>query len=201
MIKINLVAEVAAPAAARRARREVSLGVKQGDLILLVMLALSFVVVGGNWYLLSSKRTNLQNQQQELQAERDKLQVYIDKVKELEVKRDALKHKIEIIDKLKENQHGPVRIMDEVSRALPDLVWLTTMTVANNVVTLEGKAMDENAVANYIANLDASPFFQEPTLLDLSRAGKDVFNFRLTCVFTYKPPQIKSSTDAGGGGQ
>jgi type IV pilus assembly protein PilN len=201
MIKINLVAEAAAPAAARRARREISLGVKQGDLILLIVLVLAFVVVGGNWYFLSSKRTTLQNQQRELQAERDKLQVYIDKVKELEVKRDALKHKIEIIDQLKENQHGPVRIMDEVSRALPDLVWLTNMTVANNVVTLNGQAMDENAVANYIANLDASPFFQEPTLVDLSRASRDIFNFRLTCVFTYKPPEIKSSTDTGGAGQ
>jgi len=201
MIRINLVTEAAAPAAIRRARREVSLGARQGDIVLLVVLLVAFVVVGGNWYMLSSKRTTLQKQERELKVERDKLQVYIDKVQELEKKRDTLKHKIEIIDQLKQNQHGPVRILDEVSRSLPDLVWLDQMTVANKLVTLQGRAMDENAVANYISNLDASPFFQETTLVDLARVSREIFKFKLTCVFTYSPPKLKGSqpaTEAGG---
>lgn len=201
MIRINLVTEATAPAVTRRARREVSLGVRQGDIILLAMLVVAFVVVGGNWYLLSNERANLQEHERELKVEREKLQVYIDKVKQLEKKRDLLKHKIEIIDQLKRNQHGPVRIMDEVSRALPDLVWLDNMSVAAKVVTLQGRAMDENAVANYISNLDASPFFQEPTLVDLARVGREIFRFKLTCVFTYAPPKLKGSQQATEAGE
>ncbi|NOZ94476.1 MAG: PilN domain-containing protein [Acidobacteria bacterium] len=194
MIKINLVAEITPQAAARRAKkREISLGAKQGDILLLSVLLLSFLVTGGMWYHLSSKRAHLEKKQAELRVERDKLKVFIDKVAELETKREALQHKINIIDELKRNQHGPVRIMDEVSRALPDLLWLDKMTVKGNVVSLAGRAMDENAVANYISNLDASPFFQEPTLGDLARSGKGVYTFRLTCVFTLKPPEIKGA--------
>lgn len=194
MIKINLVAEITPQAAARRAKkREISLGAKQGDILLLTVLLLSFLVTGGMWYHLSSKRTHLEKKQAELRVERDKLKVYIDKVAELEAKKEALQHKINIIDELKRNQHGPVRIMDEVSRALPELLWLNTMTVKGNVVSLKGKAMDENAVANYISNLDASPFFQEPTLVDLARGNQGVYSFSLTCVFTLKPPEIKGA--------
>jgi len=194
MIKINLVAEITPQAAARRAKkREISLGAKQGDILLLSVLLLSFLVTGGMWYHLSSKRAHLEKKQAELTVERDKLKVFIDKVAELETKREALQHKINIIDDLKRNQHGPVRIMDEVSRALPDLLWLDKMTVKGNVVSLAGGAMDENAVANYISNLDASPFFQEPTLGDLVRRKKGVYTFRLTCIFTLKPPEIKGA--------
>ncbi len=197
MIKINLVAEITPQAAARRAKkREISLGAKQGDVLLLSVLLLSFVVVGGMWYHLSSKRARLEKKQAELRVERDKLKVFIDKVAELEQKRETLQHKINIIDDLKRNQHGPVRIMDEVSRALPDLLWLDQMAVKGNVVTLRGRAMDENAVANYISNLDASPFFQEPSLADLARSSRGgIYTFRLTCVFTLKPPEIKGTEE------
>ena len=196
MIKINLVAEISPQAAARRTKkREVSLGAKQGDILLLSVLLIAFLITGGMWYHLSSTRSRLQKQQAELRVERDRLKVFIDKVDELEKKREMLQHRINIIDELKQNQHGPVRIMDEVSRALPDLVWLNTMEVKGNIVTLQGQAMDENAVANYISNLDASPFFQEPTLVDLARKGKGVFSFRLNCVFTLKPPEIKGSKE------
>jgi len=192
MIKINLLAEATAPAASRRKKREFTLGAKQGDLILLIVLAISFLVIGGRWYLLSAKRSGLQEKQRQLQVERDQLQVYIDKATELEAKRDALKHKIDIIDQLKKRQHGPVRIMDEISRALPDLLWLDSMTVKGKVVTVKGQAMDENAVANYISNLDSSPFFQEPSLVDLKLGNRGLYSYTLTCVFTYNPPKIKS---------
>ncbi len=198
MIKINLLAE-ATPQATKRRRPAISLGAKQGDIILLVMLGIAVVGVGANWYLLSTARSERQAHEGELRRERDRLQVFIDKVKELETKRDTLKHRISIIEELKKNQHGPVRIMDEVSRALPDLIWLNRMSVSGNVVTLNGTAMDENAVANYISNLDASPFFQEPALVSLTRGGQDTYTFQLTCVFTYSPPDIEATQGSGPG--
>jgi type IV pilus assembly protein PilN len=80
--------------------------------------------------------------------------------------------------------------MDEVSKALPELVWLTNLTLAGDALTLSGMAMDENAVANYISNLDASPYFQEPVLIDMSRVREETFQFRLNCVFVHTPPAI-----------
>ena len=195
MIKINLIAETPSAAPTRR-KREFSLGAKQGDLILLVVLAIAFLIVGTNWMLLRDKRGDLKKEQAELTVIRNELQPFIDKVEELEAKRAALKHKIDVINNLKQNQQGPVRIMDEVSRALPELVWLTDMKVKGNLLTITGMAMDENAVANYIANLKASPFFQEPKLKDLSRAQADTFRFSLECIFTHSPPEITDERSA-----
>jgi type IV pilus assembly protein PilN len=193
MIKINLVAEAPVAAAKKPKKAEVSLGSRQGEVILLVTLMLFLAVTAGLWYKLESERKRLAQEQQEKKRERDSLQQYIDRAEELEKQREKLRRKIDVINQLKQNQRGPVRIMDEISRALPDLVWLTKLNLKGTSVRIEGMAMDENAVANYISNLDASPFFQEPSLGGISASQNETFSFSLDCVFTYAPVEIESA--------
>jgi type IV pilus assembly protein PilN len=197
MIKINLVAETPAAAATKKRRRpEFSLGAKQGDVILLITIAVAAAVVGTRWFILDTTRDNLKAEEAQKRRERDELKPFIDKVEELERKRETLKHKIEVINDLKNNQQGPVRIMDEVSRALPELVWLTGMDLQGTVLVINGMAMDENAIANYIANLNASPFVtEEVALKNIRRAAGDVFQFALTAVFTYSPAEIAANVE------
>ena len=196
MIKINLVAETPAASSIQAERPQFSLGAKQGDIVLLIVLALGLIVVGTQWFLLTNKRSDLQEIENQRRLERDELLVYIKKVEELEARREALRHKINVINELKRNQQGPVRILDEVSRALPELVWLGNLKLVGNNVEISGSAMDENAVANYISNLDASPFFDEPVLRNLSRARGDTFSFSLGFAFNNAPPEIEAVEDS-----
>jgi type IV pilus assembly protein PilN len=197
MIKINLVAETPTAAAKKPKKTEVSLGARQGDTILVITLVVFGAITGGIWYKMNAEKKRLTAEKNEKKRERDSLQQYIDRAEELELQRERLRRKIEVINDLKQSQRGPVRIMDEISRALPDLVWLDNLTLQGTSVKLTGKAMDENAVANYISNLDASPFFQEPSLRNLQADGEETFSFILDCVFTYAPAEIQS----GGGGE
>jgi type IV pilus assembly protein PilN len=192
MIKINLVSEAPSAAVTKRKRPEFSLGAKQGDIILATILAIAVAVSGTWWFLLKSKVSNLKDVERQKTVERDELKPFIEKVDELEAKRALLKRKVDVINDLKQQQHGPVRIMDEVSRALPDLLWLTELKLTENRLSLNGAAMDENAVANFYSNLDSSPFFEEPEVKNLARRGEE-FVFSLTCVFTYEPPEIQKA--------
>jgi type IV pilus assembly protein PilN len=198
MIKINLVAEVPAAAAKKRKRPEFSLGTRQGDILLVIVLGISLVVIGTWWLVLKNDRDNLREERREKQVERDELLPYIEKVEELERKRERLRHKISVINKLKQNQRGPVRIMDEVSRALPDLVWLSRINLKGTSLEMRGVALDENAVANYISNIKSSPFFGEPALKDLARSSGDTFTFLLRCPVNYAPPEIAAANRGAG---
>ena len=84
MIKINLVSEAPTAAVAKRKRPEFSLGAKQGDIILVAVLAIAIAVCGTWWYILKSNRTELKELERQRTVERDELQPYIDKVEELE---------------------------------------------------------------------------------------------------------------------
>src|SRR4030095_8812345 len=95
----------------------------------------------------------------EAQREVDALASVIKEVEDYKAKKTELERKIVIINDLKANQRGPVRVMDYVSRALPELLWLDRMQMTNEKIEIEGRAFNTNAVANFIENLDKVPEF------------------------------------------
>ena len=107
------------------------------------------------------------------------------------------KVKISIINDLKSQQKVPVRVMDEVSAALPALVWLTRMDDKKGTLVIAGRALNTNAVATFIESLDQVEFFDEPVLKNTQqRAG--VYNFVINVKFT-RPPEPGSDRAAEGG--
>ena len=91
-----------------------------------------------------------------------RLEAVLKEVKDYEAKKARVQRKVDLINQLKQNQRGPVRLMDEVSKALPDLVWLERMEYHGNAISIDGKAFNPPAVANFVANLKLVPSFQEP---------------------------------------
>lgn len=194
MVKINLLAEGKRPVIARRAKQPlVQLSsANAANFGLLGAIALGVLVALG-WYLIL--RSDIKKKDNEIriaQKEVDELQQVIKEVQMYEAKLKELKQKVEVITTLKENQRGPVRIMDEVSRALPDLLWLTGMDVTATAINFRGTAFNMSAVANFIDNLDAVEAFREPILQDTTRAAargsaNAVYNFRMTMAYSFKP--------------
>jgi len=195
MIKINLVAEARAEKAARAPL--ISMGAAGlNNYIILGLLILGIAFVGIQYWRLSSTLSGINAEIAENQVEYERLKPIIEEVEAFKKKNAELKHKIDVIEQLKANQYGPVRIMDEVSKALPDLLWLTNLDLEGNSISLRGQALDENAVANLIANLAASPFFAEPTLRIMQQDDRGVRSFDLTCTFTYTPREAGSTAGA-----
>jgi Tfp pilus assembly protein PilN len=76
--------------------------------------------------------------------------------------------------------------MDEVSKALPDLVWLSSLDLASNQITLRGRTMSPNAVATYLENIKKSPYFAEPVFRNLGReqGAQGIYSWEMTVNFT-----------------
>ncbi len=186
MIKINLLGEARAEKAARAPL--VSFGAANvNNYIVLAVLVVALAWIGFTYWRLSSTLESLNTEVIESQKEYERLKPIIAEVEAFKKKNAELKRKIEVIEKLKANQYGPVRIMDEVSKALPDLLWLSTLDLKGDTITIKGQALNENAVANFIANLAASPFFNEPSLRIMQQNNQGVFSFDLSVGFTYTP--------------
>jgi len=188
MIKINLVAE-RKPTKAKGPGflSGLTLGTNINNYLVAGLLVAGLVVVGFTYWRLSSRLSNLRDEVADNQREYERLKPIIAEVERFKVNNAELKRKIEVIEQLKANQHGPVRLMDEVSKALPELLWLTSLNMGGNVVAVTGQALNENAVANFISNLTASPFFQEPSLRIMRQTDAGVFEFELTWIFSHTP--------------
>lgn len=183
MIKINLVAEGRKPVVKRpsvsRGAGLPSLGGEQAALITLIAAVLLCGAVYGIWYFMING-TVKENQRQirEAQNRVAQLQEYIDQVERFERKQAELEQKIDVITELKNSQRGPVEIMDQISRAMPELLWIDRLDQKNNDVTVTGRAFNPSAIENFIKNLDESPVFEEPTLNGMSQR-QDVYEFTL----------------------
>ena len=200
MIRINLLNEGRRPVVAKKAKMssfelggiDIASGVMLGLIILGLVLAL------GHNMLLSSKVKTREADVAVAQAEVDRLAPIIKEVEEFRAKRAELEQKVQVISNLKDNQSGPVEIMDKISRALPELLWLSKMQVVSSNVSLEGQAFNTNAVANFIENLDKVPEFQEPILQDTAQQN-DVYSFKVTFSFSHSPPAEETAETAVGG--
>jgi type IV pilus assembly protein PilN len=186
MIKVNLLVEARAEKVAKQPL--ISLGTAQlNNYIIVAVLLVTAAIIGFRYWKVSSELKAIRVEIADNQKEYERLKPIIEQVEAFKKRNEELKRKIGVIESLKTNQRGPVRIMDEVSKALPDLTWLTSMGLTGNQVTLRGMALNENAVANFISNLTASPFFSEPSLQIMSQEADGVFSFNLGCTFSYTP--------------
>ena len=197
MIKINLLSEGKRPAAVRRAR---STSFFESESIALWMLIAGLLLLGAlpatGWWLF--KKAQIAEKTEEItvaQREVDELAAIIAEVEEYKAKQAELEHKIEVIEQLRVNQKGPVRVMDHISRALPELLWLDRMEMRGGAITLSGRSYNSNAVAAFMDNLDRVPEFQEPTLRDLREGRGGVYSFGIGFSFTFEPPTQATAVD------
>ena len=182
MIKVNLLTGAKREPVRRAPALKMDGFAGSQNLLLLVILALALAFAGWRYYSLAAESERLN---QDLDIAREQLKKVEDDRKAIEVlktKKAAFQKQIDIITNLKNNQQVPVRLLDEVSRNLPDFLWLVSMQEANNQLTFSGKATTPNAYANFYNNLDASPFFQEVGKISYTAARDDV-TFSLSARF------------------
>ena len=209
MIKINLLAEGKRPVVARRARPARvggGAGPELANLLLVGGIVLGLLVAAGWWFMLAQKIKQKDREIVAAQKEVDELAQVIKEVEEYKAKKAELERKIEVINTLKDNQRGPVQIMDEVSRALPELLWLTNMDVAASTINLRGSAFNMSAVANFIDNLDKVEEFAEPILNDATQrvvkgARSELYDFRLTMGYSFQKPKAPTLTTQATGAE
>ena len=183
MIKVNLLSD------AKRtptARRTTSLGVEglgaSQNILLIVILGLSVAFTAWRYYSLNAQNDRLIQDLEVAREQLEKVRKDREAIELLKKKKDSFQQQIDIITQLKNNQQVPVRMLDEVSRNLPDFLWLTTMQETNNELTFSGKATTPNAYANFYNNLNDSPFFDNVGKISYTAQSDDV-TFSLSARF------------------
>lgn len=200
MIRINLLAS-----AEQTRQRSVSLPKFEGvgtlgqNVLMAGIVIVAVLFVGWRWYSLASEQRALAEETRKAETERTRLQEIIKKGEQFKTKKELLQRKIELITQLKKNQSGPVHLLDEVSKQLPDFLWLETMTEAGFNIQIRGKATTYNAVSNFYNNLTGSRYFQNVVLGPISAVNAGV-DFSLTCQFLPEPIPLPGEEGTGAGG-
>lgn len=197
MIKINLVREGRAVRGTAAAPQPTAMavggggggGVQINNIIVLACLVLGLLVAFGYWFWNKRELKNREAVVAERTIDAQKLESIIKEVEEYQTRKDNLQQRIDLINQLKQNQKGPVRIMDQISRDLPDLVWLDTMDINQGRITLAGRGLNPNAIALFIENVKNDPYFEEPQVSAVTQVSSAplVYGFDMNFAFSYAP--------------
>lgn len=155
MPRINLLPHRAELRAKRRKQFFIGIGVALGAAGLAVLLS-NLVMNGivGN----QVERNDM------LKAEISALDKRIEEILDLELKKERLLARMEIIEQLQRSRPEVVHIFDELVRTLPDGVRLTSVKQTGRRIEIKGDAESNTRVSAFMRNIDKSKWLTQPDL-------------------------------------
>lgn len=185
MIRINLVAD--RPKAAAPARFVLDEAKKVAIGGTLILVAAASYAGWSHWSLLQAEAA-VANELQAARAEEQRLLKVISEVQEFEARRARLEQRVALIEELRRGQTAPAHMLDQISRNLPDMVWLTRLGQANYDLTIEGHCLSLTALSDFVGALEHSRFFARPV---------EILNSEVVAATTTTPELIKFTIKAG----
>jgi type IV pilus assembly protein PilN len=185
MIRINLLPQEDSPQ-----QRTLRLP-KVGSLVPLVAVVLVVAGMALAFTYQSRRVAELKDGIAKAEAESRRLAPEIAKVQSLNREREEVNRRLDVITQLDRDRYFRVHLLDEINRALPEHMWLTTIEEqAGNKLALEGVTFSNFLVSDVLQNLNRSPYVAAVDLVVAEKGLiKDVpvVKFKATAVARRQP--------------
>jgi type IV pilus assembly protein PilN len=159
MIKINLLTVERKAAKKKVVAFQSAQKITLGCTLILVVAAAG---IGWRYLALQRQSTQLDNDISAAQQETTRLHSIITQVQQFEQRKAQLQQRVALIEQLRRDQTGPVHMLDQISRSLPPMLWLTGMKQGASPaeVIVDGRCTTMTGLSDFVANLEGSGFFK-----------------------------------------
>jgi len=158
MMRINLLPH----RQLKRAERQ-----RQFGLMALMAAVAAGAVVFMGWTYLSAKKDSQIERNGRLEVAISQLDKEITDIKDLKDQISNVLERKQIVENLQTNRSQSVVILDELSRQLPEGLYLKSIKQQGNLITLEGVADTNARVATLVRNLSVSNWMESPNLVEI----------------------------------
>jgi type IV pilus assembly protein PilN len=158
MIRINLLAAERD----RGKKKAVTLGTAGQKLTIgcSLILILAVLFIGWRYWALGRESNQLDAEISAAQQETTRLHSVIMQVQQFEQRKAQLQQRVVLIEQLRKGQTGPVHMLDQISRALPPMLWLTELKQTGADVVIDGRCTTLTGLSEFVSNLEASGYFK-----------------------------------------
>ena len=161
MIRINLLPH-----------RQIKRAAKQREFGLMGLMAAgaACAVVFLGWQFLSAQNNTQLERNGRLEKANADLDKQIADIKDLKDQINNVLERKHVVENLQTNRSQAVVILDELTRKLPEGVYLKSIKQVGNLITIDGVADTNARVATLVRNLNVSNWMQSPNLVVINAA-------------------------------
>ena len=157
----------------------------------LVLLAAGVGVAWWYWSL-EKESSRIDDEMALAEQETQRLRTLILQVQQFDERKAQLQQRVSLIEQLRRGQSGPVHMLDEISRSMPDALWLTQMEQKGADLTIEGRCIALTSLTDFVGNLENSGWFKKPVEIVDSQMeqiqGAETTLFRFTLKARFAQP-------------
>ena len=203
MIRINLLA-----VDRERTKRSGALIPAAHRVTIAATLIVLATFLGVGWWFLSLRQTSsrLDADIAKGEIETQQLRSVLAQVQKFESRKAQLQQRVTLIEQLRRGQNGPVHLLDEISKAIPDRLWLNEMTQKGDDFVITGMTTSLTGLSDFVANLENSTWFKKPVDIVDSQVttdakNGDIYKFSIKATFNNPeaPPPPPPPTTGGRG--
>ena len=204
MIRINLLAVERERARTKRVLIPAAHRVTIGASVILVGSAL---LIGWWFWSLRQESARVDEELVAAEAETRQIRSVLEQVRKFESQKAMLQQRVTLIEQLRKGQTAPVHLLDEISKSLPERLWLNELAQTGADFTMSGMTDSMTAVSDFVGNLENTRWFKKPVeIVDSqvqadAKAG-DLIKFQIKAQFvdpTAPAPQPAAGRGAPGG--
>lgn len=205
MIRINLLS-----VDRERTKRGALIPAAQRVTIVASLIILTtFLGIGWKFWSLHQDSVRVDDELAKGEREMQQLRSVLAQVQKFESSKAQLQQRVTLIEQLRRGQSGPVHMIDEIGKALPERLWLTEMTQKGDDVVLAGMTTSFTGLSDFVANLETSAWFKKPidivdSQVTTDAKNGDIFKFSVKAVFNNPeappPPPAPAAGARGRGG-
>lgn len=197
MIRINLLAVERKPE-----KKGWALAGQKAAILGTAILAAAALLIVWRVFALRQDAARLDEDLRAAQAEQQQLRSVLQQVQDFETRKQQLQQRVALIEQLRQGQTGPVRMLDEISRAMPDRLWLTAMAQDATGVKIDGRTTSLTSLSDFVGNLEGSGFFARPveileSQMDSAGGSDDVVRFAVKASFQPATPAAPAPAAPG----
>lgn len=185
MIHINLLPVRAAQKRARF-QREVA--------VFCIALILSVVACATVYFNMKMNISEQKDLIAEYEKEINSLKKVLGEVTQFKKKQAEYQEKLDVLADLKRKKSGPIHQLDDLNRVIPEKLWLQSFEEKGGAIHIKGMAANEKTVADFITDLEKSPYYQNVDLKvtrQQTDGGYKLQSFEIDCRAEY--PKAKDS--------
>jgi type IV pilus assembly protein PilN len=142
------------------------------------------------------------------EVETQQLRSVLAQVQKFEARKAQLQQRVSLIEQLRRGQNGPVHLLDEISKAVPDRLWLTEMSQKGDDFVITGMTTSLTGLSDFVGNLESSTWFKKPIDIVDSQVTTDaktgdIYKFSIKATFNNPeapPPPPAPAAGARGRG-